>query len=406
MITYVPHHRKRHVKDLYKKCISFSPIVGVFGHRQVGKSTFISENVSEYATLDDEDLLNEARKAPKTFIENRKYPFGIDECQLEPRLFPALKERVRTEKKPGQFVLSGSVRFTSRKAIQESLAGRMAFFEMLPFSISELRSEPLPSIVPSLLEHKIFSKDSFSILRPKSDLHSVKKDFDTYLKNGGLPGLCFIREDEHRRGSLRFLHDLILDRDIRLIWATQLPAQTLRRFLEWLAINAFQKYSFSDVKKALRISPETQKKLLYAMESVFLIRRIPIVGQKGEIILLEDQLEEFVLSKGTLNWARQCESALFRNIRCQFTYRLGSSAEFATYRTRDGARVPLVVQAAEGMLGMIVCQESRPSLSEKRSAMSFLARFPNSKILFLTTQVIEPEVLNEKTLLTSVYSVV
>ena len=136
------HDRKRHIEEIFYKLLGFHPIVGIFGHRQVGKSTFIVKNVKEYRTLDDIDQLDSASESPKKYVSSvTKTPLAIDECQLEPKLFPTLKEWVRTSKKPGQFVLSGSVRFTSRKAIKESLAGRMAVLEMVPFSISSSMRE-------------------------------------------------------------------------------------------------------------------------------------------------------------------------------------------------------------------------------------------------------------------------
>ena len=156
-----------------------------------------------------------------------------------------------------QFVLSDSVRFTSRKTIRESLAGRMAFFEMLPFSISEIRSEPLPNVVLKLLSHRVFTSDSLLFLRSKKELLSAKKDFENYLIFGGLPGLCFIREKQHRVDSLRFLHDLIIDRDLRMVLATKLSAATLRRYLEWIALNAWKRYRYAEVNRNLRLATQT-----------------------------------------------------------------------------------------------------------------------------------------------------
>jgi transcription elongation GreA/GreB family factor len=46
------HERVRHATDRLKQLLAFSPIVGVFGHRQVGKTTLISQHVKSYATLD------------------------------------------------------------------------------------------------------------------------------------------------------------------------------------------------------------------------------------------------------------------------------------------------------------------------------------------------------------------
>jgi len=145
----MPHERKRHVNDLYAQLLAFSPITGVCGHRQVGKSTFLAASASEYRTLDDDEILEEAHSNPKNVLNSKKvHSLIIDECQLEPKLFPALKEHVRKVKRPGQFILSGSVRFTSRVAIRESLAWRMAFFEMLPFTVSEILEQPLSETIP------------------------------------------------------------------------------------------------------------------------------------------------------------------------------------------------------------------------------------------------------------------
>ena len=164
------HERKRHVRDLLLQRLKFSPIVGVFGHRQVGKSTLIAKIANEYRTLDDVATLEFAHEQPKKFIQSMKqHPAAIDECQMEPRLFPTLKERVRISKRPGQFILSGSVRFTSRKAIRESLAGRMASIECLPFSVSELVQEELNLVLPGLIHEKRFSEASYLKLRTASD---------------------------------------------------------------------------------------------------------------------------------------------------------------------------------------------------------------------------------------------
>ena len=399
------HTRKRHAKELYLKHLAFSPIVGVFGHRQVGKSTFLSSEPGEYHTLDDEEQLARAHTSAKLFVATKtKLPFIIDECQQEPKLFPALKEWVRTHKKPGQFVLSGSVRFTSRKAIRESLAGRMSFFELLPFSVSEIRKEPLPDSLPKLLSHREFSSSSLLHLRPQKALAQLKKDFEIYLNHGGLPGLCFIREKQHRIHSLNFLHNLIIDRDIRMIFATKLSAATIKAFLKWLAKNSGNRYNASEAKRALGLASQTQRSLLYAMESVFLIRRIPIQGQKGETILLEDQFEELELSEEKLPLERQLEGALYRNLRTQLNYRLGEQFSFETYHTRDDARVPIVVRTPESVLGIIITEGNEPSLSEKRSAASFLGKFSQSKIIYASTQIIKSEVIHERALLVSIYS--
>ncbi|MEK7691581.1 MAG: AAA family ATPase, partial [Bdellovibrionota bacterium] len=230
----MPHERIRQCGDLYRKVVSFSAITGVFGHRQVGKSTYVASVCRHYFTFDDEQTLLSARRDPRAFLHAKKtFPIAIDECQLEPRLFPAIKELVRTRKQPGQFILSGSVRFTSRKAIRESLAGRIVSIELLPLVLSELASRPLPEALPSLLRMKSFSETAVSSVfcGDKSKDHELEK----YLLRGGLPGLCFVREERLRSEALNALHQLILDRDLRLIVETRLSIEMLMRFLREIA---------------------------------------------------------------------------------------------------------------------------------------------------------------------------
>lgn len=111
------HYRIRYVESWLRKMLGYTPIVGMFGHRQVGK-TALAERISDiYYTMDNRTDLLVAEENPREFlssIAHSKHTVIIDECQLAPALFPALKEHVRTNKRPGQFLLTGSVRFSSR----------------------------------------------------------------------------------------------------------------------------------------------------------------------------------------------------------------------------------------------------------------------------------------------------
>ncbi len=400
------HERIRQVKDYFEKMIRFSQIVGIFGHRQVGKSTFMASEVQEYCTLDDVSVLEHAQRDPKSFISHRKQPFGIDECQIEPKLFPTLKEKVRTNKKPGQYVLSGSVRFTSRKAIRESLAGRLAYLEVLPFTVSEIRGEPLQEVLIRLLSLKFFSDSSLGLLRPRSELKAVRKYFEHYLNFGGLPGLCFIRNDQLRANRLKQLHELMMDRDLRMVTETKLSVKTLLDYLEELAKNVWEPYNAAKITRKFKFSLNTQKRLLYAFESIFLIRRIPLISRRGEFILLEDQLEEFMLSRGVLERNRQILGALYRNIRTQWMYRLSDVTKVESYMTPDQARVDIVVSSNEQVLGLKLIKAESADLSERRAAAGFLRKFSNSKIIYLSEAIIKPKVIDDRSLLCSLYSVI
>ncbi len=392
------HLRKRHLSDYCEKLLRFSPIVGVFGHRQVGKTTYTSGIAGSYLTFDDVETRKLAHMNPKKFIktlakghtkdhakDQKKFPCVIDECQLEPDLFPSLKEHVRLNKKPGQFLLTGSVRFSSRKAIRESLTGRILQLEMLPLTVSELSQDPLSDVVPQLLKCGGFDSNTLALSQSSSKRKSMVAVFEKYLSQGGLPGLCFVREEKLRRENLNNLIQLILDRDLRLIMETRLSLRTLQDFLVFIAKNAWNPYNASEVKRQLGLATETQQNLLYALESIYLIRRIPIQPRSGAIYLLEDQIEELILSEKSLSVADQKMSAFYRNMSAQFAYRMGDAIGFQSYWTRDGARVPLVIRSENKSLGFLVTESGEPSLSQKRSAASFLRHHAEGKVIYLTS---------------------
>ncbi|MEK6706931.1 MAG: AAA family ATPase [Bdellovibrionota bacterium] len=403
----MPHQRTRQINELYKKIVAFSPIIGIFGHRQVGKSTLAASLAQSYFTLDDQDTRRQIHENPKFFItKQKKYPTALDECQLEPALFPALKEQVRVFKKPGQFLLTGSVRFTSRKAIRESLAGRMVGVELLPLILSELDQEPLPDTLLTLLKLPAFSQSSLDLLRPWSSVKATQESLEKYLVRGGLPGLCFIREERLRREAMLALHQLMLDRDLRLILETRLSLEAITRFLRLIAANGFNPYNASEMKRRTGLSHQTQKNLLFAMESIFLIRRIPITGRSGEIILMEDQYEELVLSDASHPNQDQLLSAFFRNSRAQFEYRLGSTVRYESYQTRSGARIPIVIVSDGGKLGVIVIENDTPTLSQRRSVDSFLRHHANAKALYLSDNPVKPRMLDQRSMLCPMVSVI
>lgn len=60
------------------------------------------EPTKEYETLDVRTSLESAQTTPDSWILERAHPFGIDECQLAPDLFPALKNAVQRLPKKGQ----------------------------------------------------------------------------------------------------------------------------------------------------------------------------------------------------------------------------------------------------------------------------------------------------------------
>ena len=115
-------------------------VVAIVGPRQSGKTTLAKAvfAAKPYASMEDPDQLQFAQEDPRGFLA--QYPGGavIDEAQRCPELFSYLQGVVDRNRDAGQFVLTGSQHFGLVQRITQSLAGRVGFVNLLPFSAPEL----------------------------------------------------------------------------------------------------------------------------------------------------------------------------------------------------------------------------------------------------------------------------
>lgn len=75
---------------------------------------------------------------PALFLKQWPAPLIIDEIQYAPGLLSAIKVLVDRHKEPGMFWLTGSQKFSLMKGVTESLAGRVALFDLLGLSQPEI----------------------------------------------------------------------------------------------------------------------------------------------------------------------------------------------------------------------------------------------------------------------------
>ena len=78
---------------------------------------------------------------PGAFFRNYKTGAVIDEAQRVPELFSYLQQILDEDDKRGKFILTGSNNFLLQESISQSLAGRIAYLYLLPFTVSELAAE-------------------------------------------------------------------------------------------------------------------------------------------------------------------------------------------------------------------------------------------------------------------------
>lgn len=384
----MPHLRRRHLAPLIQKTLRYSPITGIFGHRQVGKTTLVVGLAGQYTTMDQPLALNQASQDPEGFLdvmEAGAKPIVIDECQLAPPLFAVLKEHVRVHPAPGRFLLTGSVRFSSRKAIRESLTGRMIAWELLPMGLSEIHEQPMPDSLMRIARAKSVDLDL------KAPRYFSEKTYFEYLQKGGLPGLFAVRDVAIREQKFETQLNTMLERDLKLIVQTTLSYATLRLLLAVLAKSQGAPLELTRLSRQTRISVPTLKRLLTAFESMFLIRIVKTRGTEAKpVVFLEDQGEATFLLEGQKQELTDLLRFCFAALRTQLHYQPGIKTEPFQFRNRGGAHVPLAfrvrIRETDHHLGVIPILGITPTPHDLGSARSFLKSLPSSKVLFVTLE--------------------
>lgn len=132
---------KREIEDKIGAIHQHYPAIVLAGARQVGKTTLLKHCFPNhnFVSLDLPSLAEMAETDPIAFLERYPAPLIIDEVQYAPKLFRNLKVAIDANRhKMGQFILTGSQKFTLMKEVSESLAGRAAILSLENLSAFEL----------------------------------------------------------------------------------------------------------------------------------------------------------------------------------------------------------------------------------------------------------------------------
>lgn len=92
-----------------------------------------------YVSLENPDVLEFAKADPRGFLSQYKNGAILDEIQRAPHLFSYLQQVLDETKKKGLFILTGSNNFLLQENITQTLSGRIAYLQLLPLSLQELK---------------------------------------------------------------------------------------------------------------------------------------------------------------------------------------------------------------------------------------------------------------------------
>src|SRR3989441_12670314 len=125
--------------QLLKAARSFSAVIAP-GPRRSGKTTLLRRvfRKASYHLLEDPDTVARLRADPRSFLEEVRRPVILDEIQNVPEILNYVRARIdQAPRKTGQWLLIGSQEAPRMRGVTESMAGRTAVLELLPFSSAE-----------------------------------------------------------------------------------------------------------------------------------------------------------------------------------------------------------------------------------------------------------------------------
>lgn len=311
--------------------------VVLLGPRQVGKTTLAQDIADARAAVyldmersSDRQILAE----PDLYLDEQAGKLVvIDEVQMMPGLFGALRGQIdrrrRAGHRTGQFLLLGSASNTLLQQSAESLAGRVSYHELTPFTLGEVGQGALQAL---------------------------------WLR-GGFPDSFVAMSD---RESLTWREDFLrtyLERDIPA-FGLRIPAETLRRFWTMLAHDQGGLLNAARLAAGLGVSGQSVARYLDLLVDLMLVRRLPPwhanagkrLVKSPKVYIRDPGLTHALLGLGTPeallghpvvggSWEGFCIENLIA------AAPRGTEASF--YRSSAGAEIDLILKLPDGELWAI-----------------------------------------------------
>lgn len=316
---------KRKLKNEILSSLSDFPVVGILGARQVGKTTLAKmirreyKGKTVYLDLELEDDLYKLQQ-PQIYLEQHANSLIIiDEIQSKPELFSLLRALVDMDRRPGRFLVLGSASRNLLKQSSESLAGRIYYHELSPFTFDEIKDD----------------------------------NFNTLWLRGGFPESYLADSNKRSVAWREAFAKTFLERDIPS-FGIQVPATTLKRFWTMLAHCHGHIWNASKIASGLGVSYKATRHYLDILESTFMVRQLspyytntkkrlvksPKVYLRDSGILhlllkiydMEDLFGHPVIGSSWEGWCIE-----------QICSIVPTTADISFYRTRAGAEIDLLI---------------------------------------------------------------
>ncbi len=303
------------------------PVIAITGPRQSGKTSLVKHLFPEkpYFNLEMPDIQESIEHDPRAFFNKLQNGAVIDEVQRLPILIRYIQGIVDENKKPGQFILTGSNQFMLINKINESLAGRVALLKLLPFELSELGRERIDISTDKL----------------------ILKGFYPAVQEGGFPAY----------ETYQFYYETYLERDLRSLLNIK-DLSTFKKFIRLCAGRTSNVLNLSSLSNDTGISIQTVKSWLSILEASFILFLLPPwfdnikkrLIKSPKIYFYDTGLASYLLGIENTNQLSRdpLRGNLFENMIVveyyKKRYNAGKDPRNFFYRDNHGNEVDLVIQ--------------------------------------------------------------
>jgi hypothetical protein len=354
------------------------PAVAVIGARQVGKSTLLRHCFpdADIVVFDPVMDVENARRDPDLFLQNHRTPLILDEIQYAPEVSAAVKRVIDKDRRPGQFLLTGSQQWQVMKHLADSLSGRVAILELEGFTLLEMGGKS-----DSWMSEWLESPDRL----PKKRL-DIKRTPTEQIWRGFLPQPQVLPE-----GLVgQFMEDYLrtyIERDARQAGNVE-DWQLFGRFARLVFALSAQELNRNHIGRELGLHPQTAGKWVSMLTASCQWKEIPPwhgnaskrltckpKGYCGDSGLMASALG---ISSPRALLTSPAFGALFETAMVGEIRRQLSTAGVRLYhwRSHGGAEVDLVIER-DGLLYPIeIKAASRPSGHDARGLSAFRETYP------------------------------
>jgi uncharacterized protein len=346
----------RNVQAAVASALKDTPIVAINGPRQVGKSTLLGQirhpGTSLQTSLDDTLSRTAAAADPLGFVERGVGTLVIDEVQLVPALFRAMKVAVDRDRRAGRFLITGSSRLLAVPEMADALVGRVETIDMWPFSQGELERRADRFIDCAFTDP--------AATRIPSDL--TRADYATRVATGGFPE-AVARDEPGRRRWLRAYATTIVQRVVGDIAAIERAAE-LPRIVRLAAARTATELNVTALANDLQLSRRTLDAYLAHLSTAFVLQLVPPwstnlsgkVVRRPKLHVVDAGLATHLLGASAAALADPhgpLGPMLETFVAMELTKQLAWCQEQPTlfhFRDRGGAEVDLVLEHPDGRL--------------------------------------------------------